>query len=85
MGVGEPDEMAFAESVSALSAAAAKPENRGYADNGARSIQASRRTLDAKRLRRGRHRPGQDVIHSIGSKAALSILPACVINPATWP
>src|SRR5580658_9133153 len=35
MGVGEPDEMAFPESVEALCAAARNPENRGYADNGA--------------------------------------------------
>src|SRR6201990_803787 len=35
MGVGEPDEMAFPESVEALCKAARNPENRGYADNGA--------------------------------------------------
>ena len=34
LGVGEPDEMAFALSVQTLQAEAAKPENRGYADNG---------------------------------------------------
>src|SRR5260221_9328915 len=34
MGVGEPDEMAFPQSVRALCEEAAKPENRGYADNG---------------------------------------------------
>src|SRR3954471_12504199 len=34
MGVGEPDEMAFAEVVDQLHAEARKPENRGYADNG---------------------------------------------------
>src|SRR5271170_2890159 len=35
MGVGEPDEMAFPDCVEALARAAAKPDNRGYADNGA--------------------------------------------------
>src|SRR5580698_1804060 len=35
MGVGEPDEMAFPDCVDALAKAAAKPDNRGYADNGA--------------------------------------------------
>src|SRR5580658_1378718 len=39
MGVGEPDEMAFADCVEALAKAARKPENRGYADNGARPFQ----------------------------------------------
>lgn len=34
LGVGEPDEMADAGIVAALAAEAAKPENRGYADNG---------------------------------------------------
>src|ERR1043166_9894017 len=34
LGVGEPDEMAFPLSVRALCEEAAKPENRGYADNG---------------------------------------------------
>ena len=34
LGVGEPDEMAFPVVVKTLQAEAAKPENRGYADNG---------------------------------------------------
>ena len=34
MGVGEPDEMAFPEAVKTLQQEAAKPENRGYSDNG---------------------------------------------------
>ncbi|MCX7915322.1 MAG: LL-diaminopimelate aminotransferase, partial [Verrucomicrobiae bacterium] len=34
MGVGEPDEMAFPITVRTLQEEAAKPENRGYADNG---------------------------------------------------
>jgi LL-diaminopimelate aminotransferase len=33
MGVGEPDEMAFPSCVKALAEEAAKPENRGYADD----------------------------------------------------
>jgi len=34
LGVGEPDEMAFPEVVAQLAQEAAKPENRGYSDNG---------------------------------------------------
>ena len=34
MGVGEPDEMAYDIIVPKLAEEAAKPENRGYADNG---------------------------------------------------
>jgi len=51
MGVGEPDEMAFTDCVEALCQAARNPENRGYADNGARST-SSRGAMDEKRLRR---------------------------------
>src|ERR1700735_4596231 len=38
MGVGEPDEMAFPESISALNKAASLSENRQYADNGGASF-----------------------------------------------
>ena len=81
MGVGEPDSMAYPECVDALYAAAKKQENRGYADNGAADFQAAA----ARWLRDvcGVHveRPNEQIVHSIGSKAALSILPACFINP----
>jgi LL-diaminopimelate aminotransferase len=80
LGVGEPDEMAFAEVVEKLHEETKKSENRGYADNGGPVLkQAAARymknlcgvTVDAE----------TQVCHSIGSKAALSILPACLINP----
>src|SRR5580658_1798894 len=48
LGVGEPDDMAFPEVVARLSSEAAKPENRGYADNGdARLKQAAASYLDS--------------------------------------
>lgn len=81
MGVGEPDEMAFGDCVDALCQAARDRENRGYADNGAMPFkEAAARwmknvcgveTID----------PAKQIVHSIGSKAALTILPACFINP----
>ncbi len=81
MGVGEPDEMAFPEVVDHLSTEAGKPENRGYADNGDGALKQSAakymervcgvRGIDAEK----------EVLHSIGSKAALSILPAALVNP----
>jgi len=83
LGVGEPDEMAFPMVVKALQTEAAKPENRGYADNGGADFkQAAARymqnlfgvTVDAD----------TEVLHSIGSKAALSILPGCLINPGDY-
>ncbi len=81
MGVGEPDEMAFPESVNALISAAKKPENRGYADNGGMAYrEAAVRWLKNVCGVDGLN-PAENVCHSIGSKAALSILPACFINP----
>src|SRR6185436_9824042 len=75
MGVGEPDEMAFPQSIDALIAAAKDPANRGneYKEAAARWMKnvCGVDGID----------PATQVVHSIGSKAALSILPACFINP----
>jgi LL-diaminopimelate aminotransferase len=84
LGVGEPDEMAFPEVVEKLCAEARKPENRGYADNGDSILkEAAIRYMDrmcgVKDIN-----PETEVLHSIGSKAALSILPAALINPGDY-
>ena len=84
LGVGEPDEMAFPEVVDCLCEEARKPENRGYADNGDATLkQAAARYLErvcgVKAID-----PETEIIHSIGSKAALSILPAALINPGDF-
>ena len=84
MGVGEPDEMAFPEVVAELHKEALKPENRGYADNGDALLkQAAARYLDRVCGVSGIN-PDTEVLHSIGSKAALSILPAAFINPGEY-
>ena len=81
MGVGEPDEMAFRNVVRQLHEEAKKPDNRGYADNGDAVLkEAAARYLDRVCGVPGIN-PATEVIHSIGSKAALSILPAALINP----
>src|SRR5688500_11568973 len=81
MGVGEPDEMAFPDCVQALARAAGKSENRIYADNGAAPYkEAAAGWLDRVCGVKGIN-PDTQVVHSIGSKAALTILPACFINP----
>jgi LL-diaminopimelate aminotransferase len=84
MGVGEPDEMAFPEVVEKLCAEARKPENRGYADNGDAVLkEAAARYLERVCGVKG-IAPETEVLHSIGSKAALSILPVALINPGDY-
>ena len=84
LGVGEPDEMAFPEVVETLCAEAGKPENRGYADNGDGVLKkAAARYLERVCGVKGIN-PDAEVLHSIGSKAALSILPAALINPGDY-
>jgi len=80
LGVGEPDAMADAGIVEMLRAEVRLPENRGYADNGDAVLKESA----ARYLRQVCGvpvDPETQVVHSIGSKAALSILPAALINP----
>ncbi len=79
MGVGEPDEMAFPEVVEALYAAAKDPANRGYADNGGRDFKVAAAGY-MKAVFGVELDPDTEILHSIGSKAALSILPNCFIN-----
>ena len=72
MGVGEPDAMAFPEVVAELNREASKLENRGYADNGDAVLkQSAARYLDRVCGVKGIN-PDTEVMHSIGSKAALS-------------
>lgn len=81
MGVGEPDEMADAGIVAKLAEEAAKPENRGYADNGIAEFQvAAARYLEEVFEVKGID-PAREIVHSIGSKPALAMLPSCFINP----
>src|SRR5436190_2740066 len=81
MGVGEPDEMAFPEVVAQLCEEARKPENRGYSDNGDAMLKAAAaRYLDRLCGVKGIDAE-TEVMHSIGSKAALSIFPGALINP----
>ncbi len=84
MGVGEPDEMAFPEVVAELHKEALKPDNRGYADNGDNLLkQAAARYMNSVCGVPGIN-PDTEVLHSIGSKAALSILPAVLTNPGDY-
>ncbi|MFQ5329321.1 MAG: LL-diaminopimelate aminotransferase [Thermodesulfobacteriota bacterium] len=79
-GVGEPDEMAPNVVVEALKIEAGKAENRGYADNGIQelkdgAVQYMERVYGVTGLD-----PVKEVLHSIGSKPALAMLPDAFIN-----
>lgn len=81
MGVGEPDDMADAGIVAKLAEEAAKRENRGYADNGiAEFKEAAAKYLHDVFGVEGID-PVTEVVHSIGSKPAIAMLPSCFINP----
>ena len=72
--------MADAGIIETLSAEARKPENRGYADNGSDVLKAAAANYMRKVCGVPLNAETQ-IVHSIGSKAALSILPAALINP----
>jgi LL-diaminopimelate aminotransferase len=84
MGVGEPDEMAFPIVIKTLQYAASQPENRGYADNGGDEFKAAAAKYMAEVFGVDDIDPATEVVHSIGSKAALSMIPACFINPGDY-
>ncbi|MBI5681776.1 MAG: LL-diaminopimelate aminotransferase [Deltaproteobacteria bacterium] len=79
-GVGEPDKMAFPMVVEALKIECAKPENRGYADNGIQELKDA--AVKYMENVYGVHdiNPQTEVLHSIGSKPALAMLPSAFIN-----
>ena len=79
-GIGENDLPAQPAVVRKLCEEAGKPENRGYADNGVIEFkEAAARFM--KRWFGVELDPVSQIIHGIGSKPALSILPRCFINP----
>jgi LL-diaminopimelate aminotransferase len=84
MGVGEPDEMAFPVVIQALQEEAAKPENRGYADNGGEDFKKAAAKYMGEVFGVSDIDSTIEVVHSIGSKTALSLIPACFINPGDY-
>jgi len=81
MGVGEPDWPADNLVVKTLAEEAGKPENRWYADNGIPEFrEAAVRYLEKVYGLAGLITP-ENIIHGIGSKPILAMLPICFINP----
>jgi LL-diaminopimelate aminotransferase len=81
MGVGEPDWPADNLIVRALSDEAGKPENRWYADNGIPEFQEAAALYLEKVYGLSGLVPSENIIHGIGSKPILAMLPICFINP----
>ena len=81
LGVGEPDEMAFPGVVKRLQKEAARAENRGYADNGIAELKEAAARYLAKVFGVKGIDPATEVMHGIGSKPVLAMLPAVFINP----
>jgi LL-diaminopimelate aminotransferase len=81
MGVGEPDWPADTVVVKALSEEAGKPGNRWYADNGIPEFQEAAAQYLEKVYGISGIIPSENIIHGIGSKPILALLPICFINP----
>lgn len=81
MGVGEPDWPADNLVVKALSEEAGKPGNRWYADNGIPEFQEAAARYLEKIYGLSGLIPSENIIHGIGSKPILAMLPVCFINP----
>lgn len=81
MGVGEPDWPADSLVVRSLSDEAGKPENRWYADNGIPEFQEEAATYLERVYGLSGLIPGENIMHGIGSKPILAMLPICFINP----
>jgi LL-diaminopimelate aminotransferase len=81
MGVGEPDWPADEIVVKTLSQEAGKPENRWYADNGIPEFQEAAAGYLEKVFGVKGLIPSEHIIHGIGSKPILAMLPVCFINP----
>ncbi|QDV57413.1 LL-diaminopimelate aminotransferase [Rosistilla oblonga] len=79
-GIGENDGVADAKVRERMAVEINQPENRGYADNGIGDFQQA----VARFMQRNFNvtlDPAAEINHCIGSKTALSMLPACFINP----
>jgi LL-diaminopimelate aminotransferase len=80
-GVGEPDQIAPTPIRKALKKAVDDPANRGYADNGIGEFKVAAAEYLRTFFKVADINPETDIVHSIGSKPALAILPLCFINP----
>ncbi len=79
-GIGENDEMAAQSVRRVMADQINRPENRGYADNGIAEFKQAAARFMARQFGVELD-PATEVNHCIGSKTALAILPAVLIDP----
>lgn len=79
-GIGENDEMAPESVRRVMAEEINKPENRGYADNGIAAFKEAAARFMQREFGVSLD-PATEINHSIGSKPALAMLPACFVNP----
>lgn len=79
-GIGENDGIAASAVRQRMSEEINQPENRGYADNGIADFQKAVARFMQRNFNVALD-PATEINHCIGSKTALSMLPACFINP----
>lgn len=84
MGVGEPDKPADLSIVKVLAEEAAKAENRFYADNGILEFQEAAGRFLKKVYDLEIEKPARQIVHGIGSKPILAMLPMAFINPGDY-
>jgi LL-diaminopimelate aminotransferase len=84
MGVGEPDWPADELVVKSLAEEAGKPENRWYADNGIPEFQQAAAGYLEKVYGLKGINAQEQIVHGIGSKPVLAMLPVCFINPGDY-
>lgn len=80
MGVGEPDKRANAQIIDILCEESYKNENRFYADNGIIEFQESACRF-MKNVYHVDNLTSKNVMHGIGSKSILAMIPIGFINP----
>lgn len=81
LGVGEPDAMAAEGIRKVLNEQAQVWANRGYADNGIIEFQRAASTYMEKVYGVKGLKSENEILHVMGSKAAMSMLPQAFINP----
>ena len=81
LGVGEPDEKAFSVVIDKLNEESGKHENRGYSDNGIAEFKEAAVRYLKNVYGVNDIDPEKEIVHAIGSKPALAMIPSAFINP----